>query len=54
MVAEYISAGMKVGMAILRFLPNIAKTLWNYWKRPNIELSVRNSHIEFSTSDEKN
>ncbi len=53
MVAEYFSAGMKVGMAILRFLPNFAKTLWNYLKRPNLQLSVRNSHIEFATSDEK-
>ncbi|MDY6980318.1 MAG: hypothetical protein SV201_10575 [Pseudomonadota bacterium] len=53
MVAEYLSAGMKVGMAILRLLPNLAKTLWNYWRRPNLQLSARNSHIEFVTSDEK-
>jgi hypothetical protein len=52
-VAEYISAGMKVGMAILRFLPNIAKALWNYWKRPNLQLSIAYSYIEFSTSDDK-
>lgn len=53
MVAEYFSAGMKVGMAILRFLPDFARTLWNYWKRPTLQLSVRNTHIEFATSDEK-
>ena len=53
MVAEYLSAGVKVGMAILRFLPNLAKTLWNYWKRPNLQLSPRNCHIEFVTSDDK-
>jgi hypothetical protein len=53
MVAEYLSAGMKVGLAILRFLPSFIRKLWNYWKRPSLQLGVRNTSIEFATSDAK-
>ncbi|MFG1495382.1 hypothetical protein ABMA57_02035 [Saccharospirillum sp. HFRX-1] len=53
MVAEYLSAGMKVGLAILRFTPNFIGKLWNYWKRPSLQLAVRNTSIEFATSDAK-
>ena len=48
MVAEYLSAGMKVGVAILKFLPNFIRKLWNYKSRPNLKFCVRHSHIEFS------
>lgn len=51
MVAEYLSAGMKIGLAVLKLIPNLVRTLWNYWRRPNLTLSVRNTHIEFTTHD---
>lgn len=52
-VAEYLSAGMKIGLAVLRFLPNVVRKLWNYWKRPKLELSARYTDIEFTTNDGK-
>lgn len=53
MVAEYLSVSYKAIVAILKFAPRIAMCLWNYWKRPNLELSVVNSHIEFFSNDSK-
>ena len=37
----------------MKFLPDFVRTLWNYWKRPNLKLSVRNTHIEFADCNEK-
>lgn len=48
MVAEYFSAGMKIGGVILKFLPNFIRKLWNYKSRPNLKFSLTHSHIEFS------
>ncbi len=51
MAAEYLSVTFKAALAILKFVPHIAKTLWNYWKRPKLNLSVTNTNIEFYTND---
>jgi hypothetical protein len=53
MAAEYLSVFFKVALAILKFIPHTAKTLWNYWKRPKFRLSVTNTNIEFITNEGK-
>ncbi len=51
MAAEYLSVTFKAALVILRFVPHIGKTLWNYWKRPKLKLSITNTNIEFYTND---
>jgi hypothetical protein len=54
MVVEYLSPILKFGMAIAKFIPHLIQVLWNYWRRPNLELSARNIHINFTDNKEKN
>lgn len=53
MVVDYLSPILKFGIAIAKFLPRVIQVTWNYWRRPNIELTVRNVHIDFTDNKEK-
>jgi hypothetical protein len=54
MVVEYVSPVLKFGMAIAKFIPHLIQVLWNYRRRPNLELSARHISINFTDNKEKN
>jgi hypothetical protein len=53
MAAEYASVILRLVLVVVKFVPNIAKKLWNYWKRPKLHLKPVCVNIEFETSDSK-
>jgi len=46
-----ISLPMKLVFSILKFTPYVVSTLYNYWKRPKLKLSVSTTNIEFFTAN---
>jgi hypothetical protein len=46
-----VELSLKLPLAILKFLPHLVKTLWNYCNRPKLRLSIANTYIEFCTHD---
>jgi hypothetical protein len=57
MAAEYASVILRLVLVVVKFfvkfVPNITKKLWNYWKRPKLHLKPVLVNIEFETSDSK-
>jgi hypothetical protein len=51
MAVEFVSVIIKAGLAISKFVPATARTVWNYWKRHKFELSAACTNIEFISTD---